>query len=201
MIAIVDFGMGNLRNVHRACGEIGAECVVTADAAAVRDASKVILPGVGAFGEAVKRIDMLGLREPIMQHVSEGKPLLGICLGMQLLYEESEESPGASGLGLLSGNVKKFGDDVKVPHIGWNDVHPVGVSRLFDRDGGIFYFVHSFYAAIGPETIARAEYGIPFSAAVGKGDVLGVQFHPEKSQAVGLALLKRFAAIPIDGDR
>ena len=195
MIAIVDYGMGNLRNVHRACREIGTEGKVTSDPGAIRDASEVILPGVGAFGEAVKRIEGLGLREPILRHAGAGKPLLGICLGMQLLYEGSEESPGARGLGLLPGRVRKFGEGVKVPHIGWNDVYPVQDARLFDGKGGVFYFVHSFYAAIGPETCARAEYGVPFSAAVGKGNVLGVQFHPEKSQSAGLALLRRFAAI------
>jgi imidazole glycerol-phosphate synthase subunit HisH len=194
VITVVDYGMGNLRNVRRALEEIGAEVVVTADPAAVREASTVILPGVGAFGEAVKRIDGLGLRQPIMDHVSRGKPLLGICLGMQLLFESSEESPGAPGLGILPGTVCRFHGELPVPHIGWNDVIPIGRSVLFPDGGGVFYFVHSYYAAETDASIAVTEYGMRFASAVQKQNVFGVQFHPEKSQAAGLSLLRTFNA-------
>jgi imidazole glycerol-phosphate synthase subunit HisH len=194
VITVVDYGMGNLRNVRRALEEIGVEVTVTADSAAVREATTVILPGVGAFGEAVKRIDGLGLRLPVMDHVNRGKPLLGICLGMQLLYESSEESPGARGLGILPGRVCRFQGELPVPHIGWNDVVPTRQSVLFPGGGGVFYFVHSYYAAESGASIAATEYGIRFASAVQKENVFGVQFHPEKSQAVGISLLRAFGA-------
>jgi len=195
VITVVDFGMGNLRNVRRALEEVGVEVKVTADPAAVREAQAVILPGVGAFGEAVKRIDALGLRVPIMDHVSRGKPLLGICLGMQLLFASSEESPGISGLGILTGRVCRFQGGLPVPHIGWNDVVPTRESALFPEGGGVFYFVHSYYAAESDASVAVTDYGIRFSSAVQKANVFGVQFHPEKSQAAGLSLLRSFAAL------
>lgn len=194
MITVIDYGMGNLRNVRRALEEIGVEVVVTADPAVVREATTVILPGVGAFGEAVKRIDGLGLRAPIMDHVLRGKPLLGICLGMQLLFESSEESPGAPGLGILPGGVYRFHGALHVPHIGWNDVVPTRQSVLFPGGGGVFYFVHSYYAAESDASICATEYGIRFASAVQKANVFGVQFHPEKSQAAGLSLLRTFSA-------
>jgi len=193
VITVVDYGMGNLRNVRRALEEIGVQVIVTADPAAVREATTVILPGVGAFGEAVRRIDDLGLRMPIMNHVLRGKPLLGICLGMQLLFESSEESPGAPGLGILPGAVYRFRGDLPVPHIGWNDVIPTGQSVLFPGGGGVFYFVHSYYAAESDASIAATQYGIQFASAVQKEKVFGVQFHPEKSQAAGLSLLRAFS--------
>ena len=193
MITVVDYGMGNLRNVRRALEEIGVQVIVTADPAAVREATTVILPGVGAFGEAVRRIDDLGLRMPIMNHVLRGKPLLGICLGMQLLFESSEESPGAPGLGILPGAVSRFHGELPVPHIGWNDVVATRQSVLFPGGGGVFYFVHSYYAAESDASIAATEYGIQFASAVQKEKVFGVQFHPEKSQAAGLSLLRAFS--------
>lgn len=191
-MTVVDYGMGNLRNVRRVLLELGATALVTSDPADIRRASALILPGVGAFGEAVRRIDALGLRAPILDHVLARRPLLGICLGMQLLFEESEESPGAKGLQLLEGTIQRFRVDLPVPHIGWNDAVPVRPSPLFGDGGGCFYFVHSFYAAVNPSTIARTEYGQQFASAVQREQVLGVQFHPEKSQAAGLDLLRRF---------
>lgn len=201
MIAIVDYGMGNLRNVLRACDEIDVEAIVTSDPEVIASADAVILPGVGAFGEAVRRIDGLSLRRPILDHANAGKPLLGICLGMQLLCGRSEESPGASGLGLLEGEVRKFEEGVKIPHVGWNDVVKVGDSPLFPSgDGpGIFYFVHSFRLDIQSFTTALTEYGGPFSAAIQRGNIFGVQFHPEKSQEPGLSLLQSFARFPAAG--
>jgi imidazole glycerol phosphate synthase glutamine amidotransferase subunit len=195
VITVVDYGMGNLRNVRRALEEIGVEVTVTADPAAVRGATTVILPGVGAFGEAVKRIDGLGLRLPIMDHVLRDKPLLGICLGMQLLFESSEESPGAPGLGILPGAVCRFREKLPVPHIGWNDVVPTGRSVLFPEGGGVFYFVHSYFAAESDASVAATDYGVRFASAVQKGNVFGVQFHPEKSQAAGLRLLRSFSTL------
>ncbi len=195
MITVVDYGMGNLRNVRRALEEVGVKVTVTADPVAVREALAVILPGVGAFGEAVKRINALGLRVPIMDHVSRGKPLLGICLGMQLLFESSEESPGVSGLGILPGRVCRFQGELPVPHIGWNDVVPTRESVLFPEGGGVFYFVHSYYAAESDASVAITDYGIRFASAVQKMNVFGVQFHPEKSQAAGLSLLRSYTAL------
>jgi imidazole glycerol-phosphate synthase subunit HisH len=192
VITVVDYGMGNLRNVRRAFEEVGERVHVTNDPGEVSKAEALILPGVGAFGEAVHRIDQLGLREPILKAVELKRPLLGICLGMQLLYEWSEESPGKEGLGILKGTICRFGAGHKVPHIGWNDVVPVRYSPLFPGGGGVFYFVHSYFAPFGPETLAYAEYGERFSAAVERDGVFGVQFHPEKSQSVGLGLLERF---------
>jgi glutamine amidotransferase len=176
--------------------EVGHESVITDDPAVIAGAEKIVLPGVGAFGEAVRRIDAKGLRALLFEQMQRGVPLLGICLGMQLLYRGSEESDGAAGLGLLEGEVKKFGDDVKVPHIGWNDVQSVGGQELIDAsESRCYYFVHSFYVPVGAETIARTSYGMGFSSAVRRGNVYGVQFHPEKSQDAGLRILKRFAEL------
>jgi imidazole glycerol phosphate synthase glutamine amidotransferase subunit len=186
--------MGNLRNVRRAVEELGAKAVITGDPDVVARAEKVILPGVGAFGEAVRRIDRLGLREPLMMHAQKGTPLLGICLGMQLLFSTSEESPGANGLGVFEGNVRKFDGNVKVPHIGWNDVAACARSWVFGSpgDAGCFYFVHSYYVPEHHSAVATTSYGQKFSSAVERENVAGVQFHPEKSQEAGLKLLKNF---------
>jgi imidazole glycerol phosphate synthase glutamine amidotransferase subunit len=194
VITIVDYGMGNLRNVLRACTEIGVKATVTSNPDLVRSATRLILPGVGAFGEAVRRIDEMGLRSPILDHARAGRPLLGICLGMQLLLDSSEESPGAAGLGLIPGTVRKLSGDVKVPHIGWDDVIPVSPSPLFPdpKETPVTYFVHSYYVGMIPETVALTEYGVRFSASVKKGNVYGVQFHPEKSQVAGLNIIRRF---------
>ncbi|HUI09569.1 MAG TPA: imidazole glycerol phosphate synthase subunit HisH [Bacteroidota bacterium] len=198
MITIVDYGMGNLRNVRRACTEIGVPAQVTSDPASVRVARWLILPGVGAFGEAARRIDALGLREPIMEHAAQGLPLLGICLGMQLLLESSEESPGAAGLGLLRGTVRRLAGGVKIPHIGWNDVVPLRPTPLYpDRtEKPVAFFDHSYYIAEMPETVAVTDYGVRCSAAVQSDTLFGVQFHPEKSHVAGLNLLRRFAQVP-----
>lgn len=194
MITVVDYGMGNLRNVRRALEHIGCEVLVTPDPDAIRRATTLILPGVGAFGEAVTRIDALGLRGPIMDHAGAGRPMLGICLGMQLLFQDSEESPGARGLGLIPGSIMRFRTTLVVPHIGWNDVHPVAPSTLLASGGGCFYFVHSFHAGATPAAVGTTEYGVTFTAVVEQGTVFGVQFHPEKSQAAGIDLLRRFAS-------
>ncbi len=195
MITVVDYGMGNLRNVRRAFESLGEEVVISASPEVIERASALILPGVGAFGEAVKRIDALGIRRAMLEHVAAERPLLGICLGMQLLFEESEESPGARGLGLLHGVVRRLGPGLHVPHIGWNDVVPVRPSPLFPAEGGVFYFVHSYYAPASEWTVATTEYGIRYAAAVQQENVYGVQFHPEKSQQTGLGMLRRVIAV------
>jgi glutamine amidotransferase len=196
MITIVDYGMGNLRSVRRAFEHWGCDVQVTCEPGIVALAEKIVLPGVGAFGEAVKRIDTLALRQPLLDAVHSGTLLLGICLGMQLLFDSSEESPGAKGLGILEGNVKRFDAGLKVPHIGWNDVLPVRSSPLFgnsiDAQEDSFYFVHSYYIHSPASEIAATEYGVRFSSAVQAKNITGVQFHPEKSQSAGLALLKTF---------
>ena len=194
MITVVDYGMGNLRNVRRAFEQLGASVLLTSSPADVKTAEKLVLPGVGAFGEAVRRIDTLGLRKPILGHVMKGKPLLGVCLGMQLLFGRSEEAPGAPGLGLLNGEVVRFGAALKVPHIGWNDATPTRDNSLFGPGsrGGCFYFVHSYCVIDCRATVARTEYGVQFSSAVEEGPVFGVQFHPEKSQSAGMTLLRNF---------
>ncbi|MCC6398417.1 MAG: imidazole glycerol phosphate synthase subunit HisH [Bacteroidetes bacterium] len=192
MITVVDYGMGNLRSVRRALQNLGRDVLITPDPAKVRDASVLILPGVGAFGEAIRRIDGLGLRAPILDHVEHGRPLLGICLGMQLLFPVSEESPGVEGLSLFPGRVMRFRGSLPVPHVGWNDATPVRSSPLFDKQGGCFYFVHSYYVETSTTTVATTTYGETFACAVQSENVFGVQFHPEKSQNDGLALLRRF---------
>ena len=193
MIVVVDYGMGNLRNVRRALEELGREVLTTSSPADLGKAQRIILPGVGAFGEAVLRIDALGLRRPLLDSVAKGTPLLGICLGMQLLFDGSEESPGVAGLGLIPGEVVKFTSGQKVPHIGWNDVVPTRRSLLFPEEKpGVFYFVHSFYVADSIATLGRTSYGVEFTSAVGQDGVFGVQFHPEKSQTDGMRLLRNF---------
>jgi glutamine amidotransferase len=197
MIVVADYGMGNLRNVQRAFEKTGYQVRVTADPDVIRSAVKIVLPGVGAFGEAVKRIDGLGLREPLVAHARAGKPLLGICLGMQLLFFSSEESPGARGLELLEGEVRKFRHAPKIPHIGWNEVVPIPSAPLFAPGEGpvCCYFVHSYLVPDCAAATAFAEYGERFVSAVGTGSIYGFQFHPEKSQAAGLRMLGAFAAL------
>jgi glutamine amidotransferase len=195
VILVVDYGMGNLRNVRRAFEHLSQEVLLSSDPAKVAAASRVVLPGVGAFGEAVRRIDDLGLRVALLEYVSAGKPLLGICLGMQLLFSRSEEDPGANGLGVLEGSVKRFGPGVKIPHIGWNDVRPVGQSLFLSPEQGrrSYFFVHSYYVGETPWRIGTTEHGVEFTSVVQKENIVGFQFHPEKSQEAGLELIGRFA--------
>ncbi len=195
MIVVIDYGMGNLGNVRRAFEHLSHEVRLTSDPSEISSANRVVLPGVGAFGEAVRRIDELGLREPLLRHIASGKPMLGICLGMQLLFHQSEEDPRAKGLGVLKGNVKRFGAGLKIPHIGWNAVRSVGSSSFFSMDDAParFYFVHSYYVGDTPWRVGVTEHGVEFTSAVQEGNIVGFQFHPEKSQEEGLNLLGRFA--------
>ena len=200
MIAIIDYGAGNLQSVEKALRHLGCQCQITADPGELAAAQAAVLPGVGAFGDAMGQLRARGLEEPIRQFVSSGKPFLGICLGLQILFEESEESPGVKGLGLLRGRVLRLPKEsgLKIPHIGWN-------SLVVGKPGGLFagveeepyvYFVHSYYLRAEEDVVtATAEYGTTIHAAVQKGNLLACQFHPEKSGQVGLSLLENFKAM------
>ena len=200
MIAIVDYGVGNLFSLNSSLELIGAESIVTSDPQVLRSADKILLPGVGAFEDAARKLRDSGLADLLKELAAEGKPLLGICLGMQLLFEKSYEYGELEGLGLIPGSVKPIRDviptDYKIPHIGWNGLHLNGDCPLFRniREGDCVYFVHSFYATgCEPYVTATADYGAELTAAVAKGTVYGCQFHPEKSGKVGLSILKAFA--------
>ena len=200
MIAIIDYGAGNLQSVEKALRHLGCQCQITADPGELAAAQAAVLPGVGAFGDAMGQLRARGLEESIRQFVSSGKPFLGICLGLQILFEESEESPGVKGLGLLRGKVLRLPKEsgLKIPHIGWN-------SLSVGKPGGLFagvegepyvYFVHSYYLRAEEDVVtATAEYGTTIHAAVQKGNLLACQFHPEKSGQVGLSLLENFKAM------
>lgn len=198
-IAILDYGMGNLRSVEKALEHVGATATISHDAATVRDADGLILPGVGAFPRAMERIRERGLDELVADRHAAGVPILGICLGLQLLFESSVELGGAEGLGLFAGPVGALeADGLKVPHIGWAPVHWEKQSRLAEgiESKTPFYFVHSFAPrAQGGELLGSAEYGSRFACAAELGNVFGVQFHPEKSSAAGLRLLANFAGV------
>ncbi len=198
-IAILDYGMGNLRSVEKALEHVGAVATISSDAATVRAADGVILPGVGAFPRAMARIRELGLDELIAERHDAGAPILGICLGLQLLFDSSTELGGADGLGLLPGPVAAVeAEGLKVPHIGWSPVRWERDSRLSEgiESETPFYFVHSFAPRPAPaELLGSAAYGARFACAAERGNVFGVQFHPEKSSAAGLRLLANFAGV------
>ena len=203
MIAIIDYGVGNLFSLASSLKSLGLETKVTRDAAAIRAADHIILPGVGAFTDAMAKLEATGLVPVIKQEV-EHKPLLGICLGMQLLFEKSYEYGEHTGLGLIPGEVCPLADDLKapslkVPHIGWNSLHlvrPENPLMANTREGDFVYFVHSFYVkGCGDALVAGAEYGVTVPGAVARGNVYGCQFHPEKSSEVGLKILKNFASL------
>lgn len=206
MIAIVDYGVGNLRSVQKALERVGATAIVTSDPADLDAARGIVLPGVGAFGDGMEHLRARGLVDPVLRQVSRGKPLLGICLGMQLLYEESEEMGHHQGLGLLPGRVVRFPEgELKVPHIGWNQLQKTGdnpARRLLAgvAAGAYAYFVHSYYVQPDDpaDVVATTEYGLAFASVVGRDRIFGAQFHPEKSQEVGLRLLQNYAGI-VDG--
>ncbi|MDW8343891.1 MAG: imidazole glycerol phosphate synthase subunit HisH [Verrucomicrobiae bacterium] len=201
MIAIVDYGMGNLRSVEKAFHHVGAEVSVVSDAARVMAARGVVLPGVGAFGDCMANLARLGLVEAVREVVRQGRPFLGICLGMQALFESSEEAPGVAGLGLLAGSVPRFrAAGLKVPHMGWNQLRirrPDCPLLAGVADGSFVYFVHSYFCEPrdGSVTCATAEYGEEFCAMLWSGRVFATQFHPEKSQAVGLRILENFVKV------
>lgn len=203
MIAIVDYGVGNLFSLKSSFAAIGADAVVTGEAETLRKADRILLPGVGAFGDAADKLRATGLDAVVVEQARAGKPLMGICLGMQLLFDRGFEYGEHAGLGLIPGSVRPIADVIpaglKIPHIGWNALHfPGEKSPLFRyiREGDCVYFVHSFYAADCDESvIATAEYGAPLTAAVQRGNICGCQFHPEKSGPVGLNILRAFCEL------
>ena len=200
MVAIVDYGVGNLFSLKSSLDAIGAETVVTGDADALRSAEKIILPGVGAFEDAVKKLKETGLDAVIKEEAAKGKPIMGICLGMQMLLDKSFEYGEHQGLGLIMGEVRPIDEVIpkglKIPHIGWNGLKFNGNKHeifKYINDGDFVYFVHSYYGAkCENSVIATAEYGADLTAAVAQGNVCGCQFHPEKSGDVGLKILKAF---------
>jgi len=197
-IALVDYGAGNLRSVENALREVGARVVVTHDPAAVRAADRVVVPGQGSMPACAAAMQASGVAEALREAIASGRPVLGICVGLQLLFEEGEEGGGAKGLGLVPGRITRLPEGVKLPHIGWSRVRAVGEpSPLFGpMDGEYVYFAHSYAApADAPGVALVAEHGRPYCAALARGNLYGVQFHPEKTQKVGLALLERFVRI------
>ncbi len=195
MIAIVDYGIGNLGSVTKAFRVAGTEPVLSGDPRVLDGAEALVLPGDGAFGATVDEIGRRGLVGTILEAVDSGKPVLGICIGMQILFEESEEHGRHRGLGLLPGRVRRFDGDLPVPHMGWNRLAKRQPHALLDGvdEGAHVYFVHSYFCDAGPEiTVATSDYGREFAAVVAKGSVLGAQFHPEKSQGVGLRIVENF---------
>lgn len=200
MIVIIDYGMGNLKSVSKAFEFIGEEVIVSRDAEVVKNADGLVLPGVGAFKDSMDNLKKFNLIEPIRDYIATGKPFLGICLGLQLLFERSEEGGAVEGIGFFKGTVKRFtAKDIKIPQIGWNDVSIKKDTPVLKdvADGSYFYFVHSFFVVPQDKSIILTEttYGDTFVSSVAKDNVYAFQFHPEKSQEKGLQILKNFAAI------
>lgn len=203
MIAIIDYGMGNLRSVQKGFERVGCEVVVTADPKMVLEADKVVLPGVGAFPDCMRNLEQGGFIDPLLRVIREGRPFLGICLGLQLLFTESEEFGIHKGLNVIPGRVVRFpegmqqnGESLKVPHMGWNQLAISRRSPMFEgiEEGANFYFVHSFFVVPEDEGVVatRTRYGLEFCSAVWKDNIVATQFHPEKSQEKGLRILKNF---------
>ena len=197
MIAVFDYGAGNLRSVQNTLAEIGATYTLIDDVEGLNNASKIILPGVGHFGQMLRSLDAMRVRQTILNRIEAGVPFLGICLGLQALFEESEEAPGVKGLGLFPGMIRRFSEDARVPHMGWNEVEPKANSQLFRGMGErpYLYFAHSYFAPVVSQAAATCQYAEPFTAALEAGNVFGVQFHPEKSGPLGLKIVKNFVEL------
>lgn len=201
MIAIIDYDAGNIKSVEKALQKLGADVVITKDPETILQAEKVILPGVGAFGDAMANLHKYGLVDVIHKVVEKKTPFLGICLGLQLLFERSDETPGVEGLGILDGEILRIPDkeDLKIPHMGWNSLHLQNAGRLFNGldEQCYVYFVHSYYLKAKDEEIVKAttEYSVNIHASVEKDNVFACQFHPEKSSDVGLQILKNFVEL------
>lgn len=197
MVTIFDYGAGNLRSVQNTLAEIGATYELIRDPEGLRKATKIILPGVGHFGQMLRALDDLGVRETLCERIASGVPFLGICLGLQGLFENSEEAPEAKGLGLFKGTVKRFPSDARVPHMGWNEVTAVSACPLLEGVGAhpYLYFAHSYYVPETSVTAATCTYSVPYTAVLQSGNIFGVQFHPEKSGPSGLKIVSNFLKI------
>lgn len=198
-VGIIDYGMGNIRSVQKGLEKVGIAAELCSEGGRLDSYRGLVLPGVGAFGDAMANLRSCGLVGPLLEQIAGGKPLMGICLGMQLLFERSEEHGDFEGLGVVGGTVRRLPDTVKVPHMGWNVLRQVAEQPLFDGipEGSRFYFVHSFYCDPADDswTIGRTPYGLDFTCAVGRGNVWGLQFHPEKSSLMGLRILENFGGM------
>ncbi|MEP6962013.1 MAG: imidazole glycerol phosphate synthase subunit HisH [Acidobacteriota bacterium] len=194
MTSVFDYGAGNLQSVQNTLGAIGAKYELIRDASAVERAHKIILPGVGHFGQMLRALDTLGVRDALIDRIRAGIPFLGICLGLQALFTGSEEAPEQHGLAIYPGTVRRFQGDVRIPHMGWNQLQSRGENRLLAGTGKdpYVYFANSYYCPLIAETAATCEYTLPFTAALEKHNVCGVQFHPEKSGAIGLKIVRNF---------
>ena len=197
MIAIFDYGAGNLRSVENTLAEIGAAYTLVRDAAGLRTASKIVLPGVGHFGQIMRALDEMQVRGAFIERIAAGVPFLGICLGLQALFQASDEAPGVKGLGLIDGTVRRFPETARVPQMGWNQLEPCRPSRLLAgmQPRPYVYFAHSYYAPVNDATAATCTYTLAYTALLEKDNVFGVQFHPEKSGPVGLAIMKNFVEL------
>ena len=197
MTTIVNYGAGNIRSVENTLSELGAEYEVTDVPATILQATKIILPGVGHFGQMMQAIDKLGLRGPLREKITAGVPFLGICVGLQCLFEKSEEAPGAAGLGVLAGEVKRFVGKARIPHMGWNSLEQRRPARLLQglSPGAYTYFAHSYYAPIHPATAVTCTYMHPYTAILEQANLHAVQFHPEKSGPAGLQVMQNFLEI------
>jgi imidazole glycerol-phosphate synthase subunit HisH len=195
-VAIIDYGVGNLRSVEKAFAATGCEAVISGDESVLRTAERLVLPGVGAFASCMKALRERGFESLVRERAAAGTPLLGICVGMQMLFEASDEFGTTDGLGLLAGRVRRFGSEFVVPQVGWNRIQQRRSHPLFAEvaDGSFCYFVHSFYCEPLSDDVmvGETEYGVKYASVVARGNVCGVQFHPEKSQDVGLRMLRNF---------
>jgi imidazole glycerol-phosphate synthase subunit HisH len=194
MISILDYGSGNLRSVQNTLAAIGAEYELVRDAAGLERASKIILPGVGHFGQMMRALDAMNVRPALLARIQAGVPFLGICLGLQALFQTSEEAPERKGLGLFEGSIRRFPADARVPHMGWNEIEPAAGSRLLANlaPHPYLYFAHSYYAPVTRATSATCSYTLPYTAVLESNNVYGVQFHPEKSGPLGLRIVQNF---------
>ncbi len=196
-VAIIDYGVGNLRSVEKAFAAMECDAIVTGNDRELRNAERLVLPGVGAFGACMQALSERGFDNLVRERVREGIPLLGVCVGMQMLFEESDEFGRTAGLGLLRGCVRRFSDDLVVPHVGWNQIRQLAMHPLFEgiTDQSFFYFVHSYFCDPVDESniIGETEYSDTYASVVAQASACGVQFHPEKSQVAGLRLLRNFA--------
>jgi imidazole glycerol phosphate synthase glutamine amidotransferase subunit len=197
MIAIFDYGAGNLKSVENTLAELGAAYTVVRDASGLLGASKIVLPGVGHFGQMMRALDCMGVRGALLDRIDAGVPYLGICLGLQALFEASEEAPELRGFGRCAGLVRRFPSDARVPHMGWDELEPVRPSRLLAglHPRPYLYFAHSFYAPVVDATAATCTYAVPYTAVLEDGNVFGVQFHPEKSGPLGLKIVRNFVEL------